>query len=139
LLQTNYIWLLKTKKQTQNIQIYIITKLLPFVKRLFFVSEDYKSVGCYRDTGNRAIPTIEGKDPILDGPYRSRKNAIAKCAIAARRKGFYMFALQHGGWCASSATAEKTFDKYGKSRDCQDDGEGGPWANNVYTFQGWQK
>ena len=93
-------------------------------------------MGCYKDTGNRAIPALEGKDTILDGPYRSRKSAIAKCAIASRRKGFRMFALQHGGWCASSATAEKTFDKYGKSNDCQEDGEGGPWANNVYVIEG---
>ena len=97
---------------------------------------DYEGVGCYRDTGNRAIPTIEGTDPILDGGYRSRQNAIAKCAIAASKNGYHMFAVQHGGWCAASATAEKTFDKYGKSNDCQNDGEGGPWANNVYIIQG---
>ena len=97
---------------------------------------DYTSVGCYKDTGNRAIPTLEGKDSILDGPYRSRANAIAKCAAAARRRGFHMFALQHGGWCAASASAEQTFDKYGKSGNCENDGEGGPWANNVYITEG---
>lgn len=58
---------------------------------------------CHRDTRNHAIPTIKGKDIILDGPYRNRKHAIAKCAVAARTEG----------------------------------GEGGPWANYVYTFQGW--
>ena len=100
------------------------------------VLTDYKSVGCYKDTGNRAIPTLEGKDAILDGPYRDRMNAIAKCAAAARRRGFNVFALQHGGWCASSATAEKTFGKYGKSGSCQGDGEGGPWANDVYVLEG---
>ena len=94
-------------------------------------------MGCYRDTGNRAIPTIEGTDPILDGGYRSRQNAIAKCAIAASKNGYHMFAVQHGGWCAASATAENTFDKYDKSSDCQNDGEGGPWANNIYVIQGW--
>ena len=35
-----------------------------------------------------------------------------------------MFAVQAGGWCAVSATAPKTFDKYGKSAACKDDGEG---------------
>ena len=93
-------------------------------------------MGCYKDTANRTIPTLEGADPILDGDYTSRQNAIAKCAVAARRRGFKMFALQHGGWCAASATAEKTFDKYGKSSDCQNDGEGGPSANNVYVIDG---
>ena len=97
---------------------------------------DFISVGCYKDTSKRAIPTIEGKDRILDGPYRSRKNAIAKCAIAARKMGFHMFAIQHGGWCAASARAEKTFDKYGKSKNCGG-GKGGPWANTVYLIQGW--
>ena len=98
---------------------------------------EYTDVGCYKDKGDRAIPTLEGKDSILDGPYKSRKIAIEKCAVAARRKGFHMFALQDGGWCAASATAENSFDKYGKSNDCKDDGEGGPWANNVYVLQGW--
>ena len=43
-----------------------------------------------------------------------------------------MFAVQNGGWCASSATAATTYSKYGKSRSCRSDGEGGPWANQVY-------
>ena len=30
----------------------------------------------------------------------------------------------------------KTFDKYGKSTACKDDGEGGPWANQVYVING---
>ena len=46
-----------------------------------------------------------------------------------------MFALQHGGWCASSPTAEETYDKYGESTNCADDGEGGGWANQVYKIQ----
>ena len=47
-----------------------------------------------------------------------------------------MFAVQNGGWCAASATAAKTFDKYGKSTACKDDGEGGPWGNQVYVING---
>ena len=47
-----------------------------------------------------------------------------------------MFAVQDGGWCASSATADKTFDKYGASSACGFDGEGGPWANQVYSIRG---
>ena len=46
-----------------------------------------------------------------------------------------MFALQAGGWCAASATAPKTFDKYGKSTSCGSDGEGGGWANQVYLLK----
>ena len=96
-------------------------------------------VGCYKDGPDRAIPGIEGTDPVLDGYYISRQNAIVKCAVAACRKDFKMFALQDGGWCASSATVLDTFNKYGQSLDCQEDGEGGAWANNVYVFQDAEK
>ena len=45
-----------------------------------------------------------------------------------------MFALQNGGWCASSADAVKTYQKYGKSTSCATDGEGGAWGNQVYKI-----
>ena len=51
-------------------------------------------------------------------------------------RGFQIFAVQAGGWCASSATAVQTFDKYGKSTACASDGEGGGWANQVYVIKG---
>ena len=89
----------------------------------------------FPDTGNRAIQPLEGKDSILDGSYGSRKNPIAKCAVAAMRAGYSMFAVQNGGWCAASATAPKTFDKYGKSTACRSDGEGGGGANQVYLLK----
>ena len=72
----------------------------------------------------------------MDGAYWTRKNPIAKCAQAARRAGYGMFAIQNGGWCAASATAAKTFNKYGKSAACRSDGEGGPYANQVYVIKG---
>jgi len=77
---------------------------------------------------------LEGADAILDGSYPSRKSPIAKCAVAAMRKGYSMFAVQNGGWCAASATAPRTFDKYGKSTACRSDGKGGGGANQVYQF-----
>ena len=79
---------------------------------------------------------MEGTDAILDGSYVSRKHPIAKCAVAAMRKGYNIFAVQDGGWCAASATAAQTFDKYGKSTACKGDGEGGGWANQVYVIKG---
>ena len=96
----------------------------------------YVSVGCYKDTGNRAIPTLEGMDPILDGQYSHRLNAIAKCAVAALKRKYRIFAVQYGGQCFGGATAERTFDKYGKSTACGNDGEGGEWANQVYLTKG---
>ena len=103
------------------------------------LSPDYESIGCYKDTSNRAIPTLEGADAILDGSYPSRKSPIAKCAVAAMRKGYSMFAVQNGGWCAASARAPQTFDKYGKSTSCRSDGEGGGGANQVYVIKGKSK
>ena len=101
---------------------------------------DYHKVGCYKDRLDRAIPKlIEGSDPVLDGwffnSYGSRVNPIEKCAVAAMRAGHSMFAVQDGGWCASSADALHTFNKYGTSNACKDDGQGGPWANQVYSFK----
>ena len=72
----------------------------------------------------------------MDGAYKTRTNPIAKCAVAAMRAGYSVFAVQDGGWCAASATAPKTFDKYGNSTACGSDGEGGPWANQVYVING---
>ncbi|XP_068721032.1 uncharacterized protein [Montipora capricornis] len=103
-----------------------------------YVIKGFETIGCFKDTSNRAIQSLEGKDSILDGSYRVRKNAIAKCAVAAMRKGYKMFAVQHGGWCAGSATADQTFDKYGTSTACDSDGEGGPWANQVYVIKGFE-
>ena len=85
------------------------------------ISPGYDSVGCYKDTSSRVIRTMEGTDPILDGSYSTRANPIAKCAVAAMRAGYKMF-----------ATAPRTFDRYGKSTACKADGEGGPLDNHVY-------
>ena len=99
---------------------------------LYFLG--YKAVGCYRDNSSRAIMTLEGTDPILDGNYWTREDPVAKCAVAAMRNGYNMFAVQNGGWCASSANAQDTYRKYGPSNECEGDGEGGPWANQVYVW-----
>ena len=61
---------------------------------------------------------------------------MEKCAAAAMKAGYGMFAVQNGGWCAASAIAPQTFNKYGKSAACKDDGEGGPWGNQVYVING---
>ena len=72
----------------------------------------------------------------MDGSYSSRSEPIAKCAVAAMRAGYSMFAVQDGGQCAASVTALQTFDKYGKSTACKADGEGGPSVNQVYLIKG---
>ena len=96
----------------------------------------YRSVGCWKDTATRAIPSLEGKDTKLDLSYTARKDAIRKCYEAAKQRGYKYFAVQNGGWCAGSANAENTYKKYGASSACRADGEGGPWANQVYRIGG---
>ena len=55
--------------------------------------------------------------------------------MAAKKRGFSTFAIQHGGWCASTKYAFRTYGKYGKSNRCRN-GKGGPWANDVYVLRG---
>ncbi|XP_006815386.1 uncharacterized protein LOC102804547 [Saccoglossus kowalevskii] len=95
---------------------------------------DYVPIGCFADTINRAIATLEGTDSRLDGAYRYRTNPIEKCAAVARDNGYGMFAIQNGGWCASSCTACQTYDIYGPSAACTGSGKGGSFANDVYIF-----
>ena len=94
-----------------------------------------RGIGCFKDTSRRAIATLEGKSRLLKGSYRRRPYAIKKCALSAERRGYKVFAVQHGGWCAASRTAYRTYAKYGKSNRCRN-GKGGPWANDVYFLKG---
>ena len=113
------------------VSVYAVINLTNCVRSFL----GFKTVGCYKDIiSNRAIPTLEGTDPILDGSYDKRKDPIEKCAVAAMKKGFSMFVVQNGGWCASGANAQNTFALYGESTACKGDGEGGPMANQVYHF-----
>ncbi|XP_020631489.1 uncharacterized protein LOC110068454 [Orbicella faveolata] len=94
-----------------------------------------QKVGCFKDTGRRAIPQLDGKSILLRGPYRRRKLAIQKCALETARRGYLYFGVQHGGWCASGPRAHRTYAKYGRSNRCRN-GKGGPWANDVYRVSG---
>ena len=97
---------------------------------------EYTSLGCWKDKSIRAIGTLEGSSSFLDGTnYHSREDAIQKCYQAAKSLGYHVFAVQDGGWCASSATAKSTYKKYGASTACNADGKGGPWANDVYEIK----
>ncbi|XP_078607085.1 uncharacterized protein LOC144879470 [Branchiostoma floridae x Branchiostoma japonicum] len=99
-------------------------------------SRGYTSLGCWEDAYDRAIPTLEKTDARLDGDFFTRNNPIEKCYQVALSRGFPVFALQAGGWCAGSADAHTTHSKYGPSTACAADGEGGPWANEVYQITG---
>ncbi|XP_035672187.1 polycystic kidney disease protein 1-like 2 [Branchiostoma floridae] len=96
-------------------------------------NREYTSLGCWWDRHDRAIPTLEGTDARLDGSYSTRSNAIEKCYSVALSRGFAVFAVQNGGQCFGS-TALDTYNKWGASTDCNDDGEGGLWSNEVYRL-----
>merc|ERR1712179_703150 len=69
-----------------------------------------------------------------DMHYKSRSGAIQKCFNLASSLGYNAFAVQDGGQCMTSSSAETTYDKYGPSSECLSDGEGGPLANDVYMI-----
>ena len=117
-------------KRRQPVSCYLFYDL--FACLFVFLA---KGIGCFRDTGRRAVATMEGKSHLLAGHYRRRRDAIRKCALAAERRGYRVFAIQHGGWCAASRTAYRTYSKYGRSNRCRN-GKGGPWANDVYFLKG---
>ena len=66
----------------------------------------------------------------------TRQDSIKKCFLGAEKRGLHIFALQDGGRCAASASAVKTFDKYGQTANCGGDGKGGPEASQVYYIKG---
>ena len=122
----------------------LLAKQSSYIKRergreqltVYISSLGYISLGCYKDASNHSIQIIEGTDSILDGSYFWRTEPVAKCAVAAMRAGYSVFAVQNGGLCAASAAALQSFNKYGTSTACKADGEGGPSANQVYLIKG---
>ena len=100
---------------------------------LYHFISGYIHLGCWRDTGNRAVPQIEGSDPRIRGNYQRRGDAINKCFQVARQRKMVLFAVQNGGWCAASENLNG-YKKYGKSGKCRN-GKGGPWANDVYRIR----
>jgi len=102
----------------------------------YLSSVKYESLGCYKDKGVRAIPSMERGDVLLRDSYSQRNHAIQKCAVAALTRGYKMFAIQDGGMCVGSPNAHKVYDKYGESQGCKNDGKGGAGANQVYNLTG---
>ena len=83
------------------------------------------------------MTVLEGKDPdVLDGDYKLRTDAIEKCALAAMKKRYPVFAIHDGGSCLVSESIAPTFNKYGISQDCKRDGKGAPEASHVYLTSG---
>ena len=78
---------------------------------------------------------LTGSDIQLTGFYKQRQDPIAKCAAVAKSYGFQLFAIQNGGMCLSGPNAHDTYKIHGLAKNCKD-GKGGPWASDVYIFNG---
>ena len=98
----------------------------------------YESLGCWKDDLPRAITAdLEGiinPSNLYDEHYKRRSNAVQKCFKAALSQGKTVFAIQDGGQCFSSNSAQVTYKKYGSSNECVQ-GKGGPMANDVYEIK----
>ena len=103
------------------------------IQSLLLSAVNYEKLGCYLDKSDRAILSLEGTTAILDEHYRNRDNPVEKCYKAALSNGYRVFALQDGGQCMGSPTAESDYKKYGESTACSG-GKGGPLANDVYQI-----
>ncbi|XP_065647209.1 uncharacterized protein LOC101241784 isoform X3 [Hydra vulgaris] len=93
---------------------------------------EFKKLGCWKDTPERTLVELEAKSSILDGSPQQRSGSLLKCYIAARERGFKIFSLQYGGQCFAGNGV--SYQKFGKSNDCNQNGKGGTWANEVYTL-----
>ena len=101
---------------------------------ILFLQGIFTHLGCYSDNVvNRALPNIEGTHQLLTGNFLTRENAISKCATVAKEKGYKVFGIQDGGWCATSTNGHLTFNRYGKADNCVN-GKGGMLAFDVYAI-----
>ncbi len=92
-------------------------------------------MGCYADSStDRVLPNIEGSDKSLTGNFLIREDAILKCALVARQRGFKIFGVQDGGWCAGSLTGHFTYSRYGLTNNCVY-GKGGMLSFDIYALK----
>ena len=84
------------------------TDLLSLFSKYYFYE-----LGCFNDSQARAIPSLEGQDPVLDGDYNTRQDAVRKCALAATKRGHKVYVVMSNGQCSSGADTVKNFAKFG--------------------------
>ena len=95
----------------------------------------YTHIGCYGDSiTDKVLPNIEETHQLLTGNFLTRENAITKCAIVAKEKGYKVFGIQDGGWCGASKYGHLNFNKYGKADNCVN-GKGGMLSFDVYAIK----
>ena len=60
---------------------------------------------------------------------------MKKCALVAKQQSFKAFAVENGGQCFGGKNLLQIYKKYGRSRDCANNGRGGDYAMEVYVLQ----
>jgi len=105
-----------------------INDLLCSYDALAFICDDadtttsYSYIGCYADTGNRALDDYLGT------------MTIEACHEASVANGYTYFGVQAGGQCfCGNSLSEAT--QYGTASNCVS-GTGGSWANSLYRNTG---
>ena len=83
----------------------------------------FKSIGCWADSQqDRAMESLEGKfSKLKQHDYKTRVNALMKCAEAADENDLELFAIQNGGQCFGGRNDKNTYRKHGASSDCGGD------------------
>lgn len=84
----------------------------------------YRSLGCWKDEGHRAIP---------GNAVRYHHDTIARCADRARRLGNTIFAIQDGTECWTAGQYDAKYNVYHRSNNCVH-GRGAGWTNSVYKL-----
>jgi len=74
---------------------------------------DLRRLGCFHDSQARAIPSLEGQDPVLDGDHTTRRDAVRKCALAAKKREHKVYVVMSNGQCSSGADTAKNFARFG--------------------------
>ena len=88
--------------------IFLFTDILsPFTYYRF------RRLGCFNDSQARTVPSLEGQDPVLDGDCTTRKDAVRKCALAAKKREHKVYVVMSNGQCSSGAHTAKNFAKFG--------------------------
>jgi len=90
------------------------------------LTPSFSSLGCYKDTGDRAMVHL-----------KNGVNSITECYDLCMRNGYYLFGLQYppAGECfCSNNKGEAT--QFGESDNCFGRGRGGGWALDIYQMTG---
>lgn len=84
------------------------------------VGPPYGDLGCWNDSGNRAIG---------NGSYTD-EGSVENCYIKAKAANVKVFGVQYGGQCFLGTPGNDNYTKYGKAAPCGP--LGGTWVNHVY-------